>query len=186
VNLPNALSMSRLLLLPFILLFLVKGYPSLLNFRIISAGIFAGAAATDFLDGYLARKQQLTSDLGVFLDLTSDKALVAGVLITMTALGLVDAWITVVIVLREFFITGLRSFAAARGMVIPAGPGGKLKTLVTLVALIGLVIAVDPIRPAATVLLWVAVLLTVASGVQYSVNAFPVLASQGEARSEGA
>ncbi len=177
MNLPNALSVSRFLLLPLILLFLVAGQAAL-KYRLVAAGVFVGAAGTDFLDGYIARRQNLNSDLGVFLDLTADKALVSTLLISLVALQRLGAWVAVVVVLREFIVTGLRSYAAARGVVIPAGPGGKLKTLVTLAALVGIIAGIEPVTMIATWLMWLAVLLTVVSGVQYCVQAFPALLSR--------
>ncbi len=143
--------------------------------RIAADALFLGAALTDFLDGYLARKQHLVSDLGVFLDLTADKTLVGGLLIGLVAFREVAAWIAVIIIVREFIVTGLRSYAAARGWVIAARAGGKLKTVVTLLALAGIIAGNTPVRAIATVCLWIAVALTVLSGAQYCLDAAPML-----------
>ncbi|MCL4509187.1 MAG: CDP-diacylglycerol--glycerol-3-phosphate 3-phosphatidyltransferase [Chloroflexi bacterium] len=176
MNLPNSLSILRAVLLPIILffMFMAQSKPSVLN-RSIADALFIGAAATDFLDGYIARRQRLVSDLGVFLDLTADKALVAGLLISLVALQRVAAWIAIIIVLREFIVTGLRSYAAARGWVIAARAGGKLKTVVTMLALAGLIAEIPQIHAIAIVLLWLATLLTVVSGAQYCLDAAPKL-----------
>lgn len=177
MNLPNALSVARALLLPFILFFMFKPNASESD-RLVAAAVFVGAAVTDFFDGYLARKQHLTSDLGVFLDLTADKALVSALLVALVALRLLSVWAAIIVILREFIVTGLRSYAAARGMVIPARAGGKLKTLVTLAALAGIIAGIEPIAGVATWLMWVAVILTVISGAQYCLDAFPLLLGQ--------
>lgn len=184
MNLPNGLSVLRALLLPFILLFMFRPNAGEGD-RLIAAGIFVGAATTDFFDGYLARKQQLTSDLGVFLDLTADKALVSALLVALVALQHLAAWIAIVIILREFIVTGLRSYAAARGMVIAARAGGKLKTLVTLVALAGIIVGVEPYTRVATWLMWLAALLTVISGAQYCLDAFPLLLQRDSQQAAG-
>jgi CDP-diacylglycerol--glycerol-3-phosphate 3-phosphatidyltransferase len=173
VNLPNALSVSRALLLPFILFFMFR--PSA-NDHLIAAAIFVVAAITDFLDGYLARQQGLNSDLGVFLDLTADKVLVSALLVALVSLQpRYFVWIAIIIIFREFIVTGLRSYAAARGLVIPARAGGKLKTVVTLIALAGIIAGVQPYANVATGLMWLAVALTVVSGAQYCFDGFPVL-----------
>jgi CDP-diacylglycerol---glycerol-3-phosphate 3-phosphatidyltransferase len=175
VNLPNALSVSRALLLPFILFFLFRPGAGDGD-HLIAAGIFVAAAMTDFFDGYLARKQGLNSDLGVFLDLTADKVLVSALLVALVSLEpRYFVWIAIIVIFREFIVTGLRSYAAARGLVIPARAGGKLKTLVTLIALAGIITGVEPYAQIATGLMWLAVLLTVVSGAQYCLDAFPLL-----------
>ena len=175
MNLPNALSVSRALLLPFILFFMFRPNAGEGD-HLLAAGIFVGAAITDFLDGYLARKQGLNSDLGVFLDLTADKVLVSALLVALVSLEpRYFVWIAIVIIFREFIVTGLRSYAAARGLVIPARAGGKLKTVVTLIALAGIIAGVEPYARIALGLMWVAVLLTVVSGGQYCLDAFPLL-----------
>ena len=187
MNLPNALSISRFALLPVILVFLWLGWrgQAWVGYRLVAAGIFTGAAGTDFFDGYVARRQGLASDLGVFLDLTADKVLVAGLLIMLVAVNRLAVWVAIAVVVREFLVTGLRSFAAARGMVIPAGRGGKLKTLVTLAALAGIIAGVEPVATYATWLMWVAVVLTVVSGAQYCIQAFPALLGQSQKEEQG-
>ncbi|MCL4542109.1 MAG: CDP-diacylglycerol--glycerol-3-phosphate 3-phosphatidyltransferase [Chloroflexi bacterium] len=174
MNLPNALSTSRAFVLPVILLILYF-WGSARTARIAADALFIGAALTDFLDGYLARKQHLVSDLGVFLDLTADKTLVGGILIGLVAFHEVAAWIAIVIVVREFIVTGLRSYAAACGWVIAARAGGKLKTVVTLLALAGLIAGNTPVHTLATAFLWLAAVLTVLSGAQYCFDAAPML-----------
>lgn len=168
MNLPNALTALRVLLIPFIL---VPVYFSDAKGSYLAAAIFAVAAFTDFLDGFAARQMHLTSSMGVFLDLTADKLLVLSVLIALVQFGAVPAWPVIVIMAREVSITGLRSYAAAAGVVIPAGPLGKLKTVLTLVALIALLVGLERYG---TWLLYAAVALTLYSGFDYVWHAVPV------------
>lgn len=169
MNLPNALTALRVVLLPFIL---IPAYRSGSSGSLVAAAVFAIAAFTDFLDGFAARQMRVTSSMGVFLDLTADKILVLSVLIALVQFGAVPAWAVIAIMAREVTISGLRSYAAATGVVIPAGPWGKLKTLVTLVALIALLAGIE--RYGAW-LLYAAVALTVYSGLDYIWHAVPVL-----------
>ncbi len=136
-NVPNALSVGRLVLtVPVIVLILVNTAPAYLA----ATALFFFASVSDTLDGRIARKYRVVSNLGVFLDLTADKIFVAAILIALVQVALVPAWIAIVIITREFLVSGLRSVAAARGMVIPAGRWGKQKTLLTLLALGGILL----------------------------------------------
>ncbi len=131
-NVPNLLSLSRLIVTAVIIVLVLLNTP----WAFLSATVlFILASITDFFDGYLARRFKVASPLGVFLDLTADKVFVSGILIALVQLGLVPAWIVVIIVTREFLVTGLRSMAAAKGKVIPAGIWGKQKTLITMIAI---------------------------------------------------
>lgn len=137
-QLPNALSLARLLAtLPLFILVLINQPWAYLT----AAILFVAASLTDTLDGRLARKYGLVSPLGVFLDLTADKVFVSAVLIALVEVGLVPSWIPIVIITREFIVSGLRSLAAAQGVVIPAGRWGKQKTLITLVAMTGVLLS---------------------------------------------
>ncbi len=115
-NLPNLLSFSRILaaILVFVLVILNQSWAFL-----VATVVFFLASMTDYFDGYLARRFHLVSPLGIFLDLTADKVFVSAILVAFVQLGLVPAWIVVIIVSREFLVTGLRSMAAAKGTVIP-------------------------------------------------------------------
>src|SRR5437764_8309988 len=137
-NLPNILSISRLVatVVIFILVLVNQQWAFL-----VATILFLLASVTDYLDGYLARKMSVVSSLGVFLDLTADKVLVAATLIAMVQIGIIPAWITFIIITREFLVSGLRSLAAAKGQVIPAGKWGKQKTFITLVAIGGVLLA---------------------------------------------
>ena len=137
-NLPNMLSVARLLAtIPLVILILIKQSWALL----IATALFVAGSITDTIDGRLARRYHLVSNLGVFLDLTADKVFVSAALIALVQVNFVPAWIVIVIVAREFLVSGLRSFAAARGVVIPAGRWGKQKTLLTLLSLGGILLA---------------------------------------------
>lgn len=137
-NIPNALSLARMVatVLIFVLVLVNTSWAFLL-----ATVLFVLASITDFLDGYLARRFKLVSPLGVFLDLTADKIFVVAILVALVQVGLVPAWIVGVIVAREFLVTGLRSMAAAKGKVIPAGIWGKQKTLITMIAMALLLLA---------------------------------------------
>lgn len=137
-NIPNALSLGRMVatVLIFVLVLVDTSWAFLL-----ATVLFVLASITDFLDGYLARRLKLVSPLGVFLDLTADKIFVVAILVALVQVGLVPAWIVGVIVAREFLVTGLRSMAAAKGKVIPAGIWGKQKTLITMIAMALLLLA---------------------------------------------
>src|SRR5437763_8507244 len=131
-NIPNLLSLSRMLTtIPIFVLILLDAPWAFLT----ATALFILASVTDFFDGYLARRLKVVSPLGVFLDLTADKILVSAILIALVQIDLVPAWIVVIIVAREFLVTGLRSMAAAKGKVIPAGIWGKQKTLITFLAM---------------------------------------------------
>lgn len=137
-NVPNILSLSRILATVVILVLVLINTPWAF---LIATILFILASGTDFLDGYLARRYQLVSPLGVFLDLTADKVFVSIILIALVQISLVPAWIVAIIVAREFLVTGLRSMASAKGKVIPAGKWGKQKTLITMIAMSALLFA---------------------------------------------
>lgn len=137
-NVPNLLSFSRILATVIVFVLVLINTPWA---YLIATLFFVLGSATDFLDGYLARRYKLVSPLGVFLDLTADKVFVSAVLIALVQVGLVPAWIVAIIVAREFLVTGLRSMASAKGKVIPAGKWGKQKTLITMIAMSALLLA---------------------------------------------
>jgi CDP-diacylglycerol--glycerol-3-phosphate 3-phosphatidyltransferase len=136
-NLPNLVTMGRVALVPFVLLF-IDNFSPLRSF--IAALLYLGAAAGDALDGYLARSRGQVSMLGKFLDPLADKLIVTAVLVFMVSAGRVDAWVVVVLLARDLAINGLRSIASAQGLVIAASDGGKIKTALQLVAIMMLLI----------------------------------------------
>jgi CDP-diacylglycerol--glycerol-3-phosphate 3-phosphatidyltransferase len=136
-NLPNLVTMGRVVVIPFVLYFMDNFNP-LRTF--IASLLWLVAAGGDFLDGYLARKRGQVSTLGKFLDPLADKLIVNAVLVYMVALARVPAWLVVVIIARDLAVNGLRSIASAQGLVIAASDGGKIKTAFQLVAIMLLLI----------------------------------------------
>lgn len=136
-NVPNILSACRIVMLAPLVLLILLNQPVAYA---IATVLFLLVAITDTVDGRLARRYNVVSTLGVFLDLTADKMLVAGLLIAMVEVHLVPSWIVIIIVAREFLVTGMRALAASAGKVIPAGPLGKQKTFMTLVAIGGILL----------------------------------------------
>lgn len=136
-NVPNLLTFLRILMIPAVLVFLERGSPKDCFWAAI---IYSLAAITDMLDGWLARRQGLVSVLGKFLDPLADKLIVAAVLVWLVSMGRIPAWIVVVLLSREITITALRGVASSEGLIISAGPGGKLKTALQMVGLICLIL----------------------------------------------
>jgi CDP-diacylglycerol--glycerol-3-phosphate 3-phosphatidyltransferase len=197
-DLPNYLSLWRLLItIPLVVLVLLdRPWAYLAAF-----GLYVLGSASDYLDGRLARRYEVVSNLGVFLDLTADKVYVAALLVALVQVALVPAWVVVIIVSREFIVTGMRSLAASEGVVIPAGRWGKQKTAITLVALGGILLwrglggsasfplgfdpgagaastVVDYLLVASDAIMLLAVIWTIFSAVEYLVGAWPVLKRQ--------
>jgi CDP-diacylglycerol---glycerol-3-phosphate 3-phosphatidyltransferase len=198
-NLPNILSFGRLFAtVPLIVLILVNQPTAYL----IATVLFVAGSVTDTLDGRLARKYRVVSSLGVFLDLTADKVFVSAALIALVQVSVVPAWIVIVIVSREFLVAGLRSLSAARGIVIPAGPWGKQKTLLTLLSIGGILLArglqgatafplglstgaapntfADYLLAAADFVLLLAVVWTIASAIEYMRGAWSIFTEPAE------
>jgi CDP-diacylglycerol---glycerol-3-phosphate 3-phosphatidyltransferase len=174
VTLPNWISIGRILLIPVFMVVLLGRLP---GGDYLAVGVFALAAVTDKLDGYLARTRNSTSTFGVFLDPLADKLLVSAALISLVELDRVAAWVAMVIIAREFMVSGLRMVAASQERVIAASQWGKLKTVVQVVAIMALIIDSPP-HLATTVLVAVAVAITVWSGIDYFIDARDVLRTQ--------
>ena len=166
LTLPNQLTLLRLLMVPLI------GYTLTATWALhdqVSVAMYASAAATDSLDGRIARSRNLVSELGKFLDPLADKILVITVLAILVGENVVPFWVVVVIFAREFVITGVRFVAAGQGVVVGSTPWGKSKT-VTQNLMIGLLILEQPypvLRPVALAFVVIAVAATVASGLDY-------------------
>lgn len=165
MNLPNKLTTMRMALVPvFIVLYLM-------DYHYIAAAVFIAASLTDFLDGHLARKHNLVTNFGKIMDPLADKLLVTSALVCMVQTGVVPGWMVIVILAREFAITGLRSVAASEGVVIAAAWSGKIKTVTQMIAIIFLLIGNWPFEliavPFAQIMLWIAVIMTVYSGAEY-------------------
>jgi len=169
-GIPNLLSLARLVATPVVVALLLAAPPQ----RIAAAILFSLASITDYLDGYLARRWKVVSQFGVFADLMADKLLVAATLIAMVGIRVVPAWMAIVIVGRELVVSGLRSWAAARGVVIPAGIWGKGKTLLTLIAIAITIVAWS--SGLSFALLVAATILTLLSAVDYIYQAWKIAA----------
>jgi CDP-diacylglycerol---glycerol-3-phosphate 3-phosphatidyltransferase len=163
LNLPNALTLLRILLVPVVIVALLDETP---NGDAIAAGVFALAALTDTLDGYIARQRELITTFGKLMDPIADKLLVTASLVALVSLDRLQAWIAMVIIAREFAVTGLRAVAAEQGVVIQASWLGKVKTILQVAAIICL-IAVDPAPLGIDLLVYAAVVATVVSGIDY-------------------
>jgi CDP-diacylglycerol---glycerol-3-phosphate 3-phosphatidyltransferase len=182
LNLPNTLTVLRILLVPVVVVALLDETP---NGDAIAAGVFALAAFTDSLDGYIARQRNAVTTFGKLMDPIADKLLIAAALIALVSLDRLAAWIAMVIIAREFAVTGLRLVAAERGVVIQASWLGKAKTILQVAAIICL-IAVDPAPLGVDLLVYAAVAATVISGVDYFFGFRRRLTRQGEAQADRA
>lgn len=181
LNLPNSITVFRILLIPVFMVFLLGNVP-FVNDReraaelgaVLAVVVFAVAAASDSLDGYFARRRRQVTVLGAFLDPLADKLLVSAALIVLVELQKLSAWVAMVIIAREFAVSGLRMVAAAENVIIPASRWGKAKTVSQMAAIVAVIL-----EPGWTLgghhfaayLLVVAVVLTVVSGVDYFVKA---------------
>ena len=168
LNLPNILSLSRVFLAPIVMVFLtVRGqFGTLLDVDIgdILAGlVFIVASLTDAVDGYVARKRGIVTNLGKFIDPLSDKILVVAALVSLVELQRLPAWIVVIIITRDFIVSGVRMAAAVEGVVIHASAGGKAKTVMQIVAIVMMIFGI----PFALPVMLAAMLLTVWSGIDY-------------------
>lgn len=138
MNVPNILTILRVILVPFVVVLLLVQPFEYSNY--LALGIFGIACLTDMLDGMIARKYNLITNFGKFMDPLADKLLVCSCMICFTATGYLPAWITIIIIAREFIISGFRLIAADKGVVIAAGKLGKIKTVTQMIMLIILIL----------------------------------------------
>lgn len=167
LTLPNFLTVVRILLVPVLVAALLVNTP---HGSAVAALVFALAAVTDGLDGYIARSRQSITTFGKVMDPIADKLLIASALISLVALDRLDAWIAMVIIAREFAVSGLRVAAGAQGAVIPASLLGKAKTVVQVAAVMALIAVSDPGTAWVQALVYATVAVTVLSGVDYFLN----------------
>ncbi|HEX4720094.1 MAG TPA: CDP-diacylglycerol--glycerol-3-phosphate 3-phosphatidyltransferase [Thermoleophilaceae bacterium] len=167
LNVPNVLTVLRILLVPVLVVALTTNTP---NGDTIAAIVFALAALTDGLDGYIARSRKAITTFGKVMDPIADKMLITAALIALVSLDRLDAWVAMVIIAREFAVSSLRVAAAQQGAIIPASILGKIKTVTQVVAVMALIAANDPHATWVNVLVGLMVLTTVASGVDYFLN----------------
>jgi CDP-diacylglycerol--glycerol-3-phosphate 3-phosphatidyltransferase len=163
MNVPNVLTLLRIVAVPVLVVALLDETS---DGDVIAAIVFAVAAFTDGLDGYIARRNKQVTTFGKLMDPLADKLLIIAALISLVSLDRLDAWIAMVIIARELAVTGLRSIAAERGVVIAASWLGKLKTALQVAAIFAL-IAFDPSPLWADLLMYVAVAVTLISGADY-------------------
>jgi CDP-diacylglycerol--glycerol-3-phosphate 3-phosphatidyltransferase len=167
LNLPTVLTLSRIVLIP-VFIYTVNLHP------LFGALIFGIASATDFLDGYFARRSGDITKFGIILDPIADKFLVISALIVLVDMSRLPAWIAIVIIVREFLVTGLRVVALSKDIVISAEMGGKMKTTLQIAAILclilkGSILGID-LYDIGMVLIWVSLLLSIVSGVQYTIS----------------
>src|SRR5690554_2189084 len=170
VNLPNFITLTRILLVP-LFTFLYLQEPGSMNF--VATAVFLLAALTDALDGYLARSRKEITRFGQLIDPIANKLLITPALLCLIEVGQVSTWAALVILAREFAVSGPRILAAAKGKVIPASMWGKVKTVTQIVAVTAFFLGISW----APLVLWVAVLATIVSGVDYFRKAQDVLRS---------
>ena len=179
MNLPNKLTIMRVILIPFFVFFLLSPYfPAYGNY--IAVAIFMVASLTDMLDGKIARKYNLVTNFGKFMDPLADKLLVCSAMICLIELDRLAAWIVIVIIAREFIISGFRLVASDNGVVIAASYWGKFKTTFQMLMVIVLILDIQMpfFQILGTVLTYVALILTVVSLIDYIVKNKDVLKDQ--------
>jgi len=170
-NLPNTITLARISVVPFLFFLLMSPGPF---WSLVLAALFVLASITDFLDGFIARKYNLITTMGKFLDPLADKLIVNTAMILMIPIGRIDAWIVVMIIMRDLIVDGIRSIASSEGIYIQASVLGKQKTLAQIIAVTALMIhypffGLDA-HFVGTVVLYVALLLTIYSGLDYFVK----------------
>lgn len=175
MNLANKVTLSRIILVPVFITVLVLGFKfaNIEYGKYIAAFIFILAASTDGIDGYIARKRQQVTRLGKFLDPLADKLLVTAALVWLVEKHEILSWVAIIIIGREFIVTGLRLIAAGEGVVISASIWGKLKTITQIIAIIAVLIHdLEPFKqlfvyPFHTIAMTLAVIITIYSGFDY-------------------
>ena len=179
MNLPNKLTLFRVILIPFFVFFMLAPYFEGYG-NYIAVAIFIVASLTDMLDGKIARKYNLVTNFGKFMDPLADKLLVCSAMICMIEMGKLPAWIVIVIIAREFIISGFRLVASDNGIVIAASYWGKFKTVFQMAMIIVLIADFGGVFDIiAQVLIWIALALTIISLIDYVVKNKEVLTQGG-------
>ena len=179
MNLPNKLTVLRICMIPFFVAALLYEGGSSQNMRILADVLFIAASLTDLLDGKIARKYNLVTNFGKFMDPLADKLLVCSALICLIELGQLPAWVVIIIISREFIISGFRLVAADNGIVIAASYWGKFKTVFQMTAVILLIFNIPSLALLTNIVLAAAVVLTVVSLADYIVKNRKVLTEGG-------
>lgn len=168
MNLPNKLTMFRVILIPFFIVFLLV--PITPYDKWIALAIFIVASLTDLLDGKIARKYNLVTNFGKFMDPLADKLLVCSALICLIELDKLPSWMVIIIIAREFIISGFRLVASDNGVVIAASYWGKFKTTFQMAAVCLLIADIAALNVVTQIVLWIAVILTVVSLIDYLIK----------------
>ena len=178
MNTPNKLTVARMILVPFLVVFLLTGWGGEAN-RWICLAIFVAASVTDWFDGHLARKYNLITNFGKFMDPLADKLLVCSAMICMIEVDKLPAWVVIIIIGREFIISGFRLIAAENGIVIAANYWGKFKTVSQMIMIILLMLDFGGVFTVLTqVFIWLSVALTIISLLTYIMQNRKVLSMQ--------
>ena len=172
MNLPNKLTLLRIALIPVFMVVLYLGFPGA---NWVALAIFIIASFTDLLDGKIARKYNLVTDFGKFADPLADKILVTAAMLWFVELGQMPAWALLIVVTREFAVSGLRMLASNKGRVIAAGWSGKVKTASTMACIVLMFLPIPAVVN--TVCVWIIALTTLYSGVEYFMKNKDVIAS---------
>lgn len=187
MNLPNKITLSRILATPIFLFLLIPGWFG--QFfgldqwgRIAAAVVFILASLTDLVDGKLARKHNMVSDLGKFLDPIADKLLVTSALIALIKTDDLSVWVVFIIIAREFIVSGFRLVAASQGLVIAADKLGKIKTILQIIAIVAMLIKDFPFSlftgfPVGLAIMYLATIMTIISGANYLIFNSKILTS---------
>lgn len=179
MNLPNKLTVMRVILIPFFVAALLYDNGSSQTMRVVANVIFIVASLTDLFDGKIARKYNLVTNFGKFMDPLADKLLVCSALICLIQLGQLPAWVVIIIISREFIISGFRLVAADNGIVIAASYWGKFKTTFQMIAVILMIFNIPALATVTMIMLVIAVVLTVISLVDYVAKNIEVLTKGG-------
>jgi CDP-diacylglycerol---glycerol-3-phosphate 3-phosphatidyltransferase len=177
MNLPNKLTIFRVLLIPFFVVILLTDFLGVYS-NWIALIIFVIASLTDLLDGFIARKYNLVTNFGKFMDPLADKLLVSSALICLIETGQLAAWVVLIIIAREFIISGFRLVASDNGVVIAAGKLGKYKTVFQMIMVCLLIADIEQINIVTQSVTWIAVILTIVSLVDYVVKNASVMKEQ--------
>ena len=175
MNLPNKLTVLRVIMIPFFVAALLYDGGANQNMRYVAAALFIIASLTDMLDGKIARKYNLVTNFGKFMDPLADKLLVCSALICMIELRELPAWMVIIIISREFIISGFRLVASDNGVVIAASYWGKFKTTFQMIGVVLLIFNIPALSTLTTIIVWIALALTVISLVVYIVKNSGVL-----------
>ena len=177
MNLPNKLTIARVIMIPFFVLFLLSGLAGPAS-KWIALAIFIIASLTDLLDGHIARKHNLVTNFGKFMDPLADKLLVCAAMICLVEMGKLPAWIVIIIISREFIISGFRLIASDNGRVIAASYWGKFKTTFQMLMICLMIADIPALSIVTSAVMWIALILTVVSLVDYLMKNRDVLAEQ--------